>query len=48
MALGDGTPYHVPRPKIEDGDAMECVAGVQSTVEHMLRSYKGPIYALED
>ena len=48
MALADGTPYHVPRPKIEDGNAMEGAAGVQSTVQDMLRFYKGFMDALED
>lgn len=48
MALADGTPYHVPRPKIEDGNAMEGAAGVQSTVIDLLKFYRAFMHALED
>ena len=32
IALADGTPYHVPRPDIEDGDPIQGAAGVESSV----------------
>ena len=45
FALADGTPYHVPRPDIKDGDPIQGAAGVQSSVVDLLRLYKSFIYA---
>lgn len=36
MALADGTPYHLPRPSVEDGVIMEGAVGVQSCVADLL------------
>ena len=30
MALSDGSPFHLPRPRVEDGVMMEGAVGVQS------------------
>ncbi|KAL8897524.1 MAG: hypothetical protein Q9207_007176 [Kuettlingeria erythrocarpa] len=37
MALSDGTPFHLPRPSVEDGVIMEGAAGVQTCVTDMLK-----------
>ncbi|KAL9103693.1 MAG: hypothetical protein Q9163_001287 [Psora crenata] len=36
MTLTDGTPYHLPRPSVEDGVIMEGAVGVQSSVVDLL------------
>lgn len=37
MALSDGSPFQLPRPRIGDGTIMEGAAGVQSTVSDLLK-----------
>ncbi|KAL8745156.1 MAG: hypothetical protein Q9190_002688 [Brigantiaea leucoxantha] len=37
MTLSDGSPYHLPRPSVENGTIMEGAAGVQSSVNNLLR-----------
>ena len=37
MALSDGSPFQLPRPQVEDGTVMEGAAGVQSSVNDLLK-----------
>ena len=37
MALSDGTPFHLPRPSVEDGVIMEGAVGVQSSVKDLIK-----------
>ena len=48
FALADGTPYHVPRPDIEDGDPIQGAAGVQSSVVDLLHFYKSFMHAFSE
>ncbi|KAI4233713.1 MAG: hypothetical protein LQ349_004237 [Xanthoria aureola] len=45
MALSDGTPYHLPRPRQGDGKLAEGAAGVQSNVRDLLTFYKNVMEA---
>ncbi|KAL8811580.1 MAG: hypothetical protein Q9223_007501 [Gallowayella weberi] len=45
MALSDGTPYHLPRPKQGDGKLAEGAAGIQSNVRDLLTFYKSVMQA---
>ena len=45
MALSDGTPYHLPRPRQGDGKLAEGAAGVQSNVRDLLTFYKNVMQA---
>jgi CubicO group peptidase (beta-lactamase class C family) len=48
MSLSDGTPYHVPRPEIEDGKILEGASAIQSNVRELLRFYKHLMKAADD
>lgn len=48
MALADGTPYHVPRPELEDGKLLEGAAAVQSNVRELLIWYQHVMSAAEE
>lgn len=37
MALSDGSPFRLPRPRVEDGTIMKSAAGVQSSVSDLLK-----------
>ena len=47
MSLADGTPYHVPRPEIEDGKILEGAAAIQTNVRESLKFYKSLMEAAE-
>ncbi|KAL9584282.1 MAG: hypothetical protein Q9212_002225 [Teloschistes hypoglaucus] len=48
MALSDGTPYHLPRPSVEDGVIMEGAVGVQSSVADLLTYSQKLMQAADD
>ncbi|KAI4088601.1 MAG: hypothetical protein LQ344_005939 [Seirophora lacunosa] len=48
MALSDGTPYHLPRPSVEDGVIMEGAVGVQSSVADLLTYSQKVMQAADD
>ena len=48
FALTDGTPYHLPRPFLEDGQIMQGAAGVQSSVHDLLLYYTALMKAAAD
>jgi CubicO group peptidase (beta-lactamase class C family) len=47
MSLANGTPYHVPRPELEDGKLLEGAAAIQSNVRELLKFYKSIMEAAE-
>lgn len=48
MALSGGTPYHLPRPSVEDGVIMEGAVGVQSSVADLLTYSQKVMQAADD
>ena len=48
MALSNGSLYHLPRPKQEDGKLLEGAAGVQSNIKDLLIFYKNIMNAAKD
>lgn len=48
MALSDGTPYHLPRPSVEDGVIMEGAVGVQSSVGDLIKFSQKLMEAADD
>lgn len=48
MALSDGTPHHLPRPKQGDGKLAEGAAGIQSNVRDLLTFYKNLMIAEQE
>lgn len=48
MALSDGTPHHLPRPKQGDGKLGEGAAGIQSNVRDLLTFYKNLMIAEQE
>lgn len=47
MSLANGTPYHVPRPQLEEGKILEGAAAVQTNVRESLKFYKSLMEAAE-
>ncbi|KAF2667592.1 beta-lactamase/transpeptidase-like protein [Microthyrium microscopicum] len=47
MSLSNGTPYHVPRPELEDGKILGGAAAIQTNVRESLIFYKSLLEAAE-
>lgn len=45
MSLANGTPYHVPRPELEDGKILEGAAAIQTNVRESLKFYQSLLEA---
>ncbi|KAL9106190.1 MAG: hypothetical protein Q9187_008593 [Circinaria calcarea] len=48
MALSDGSPFHLPKPSVEDGVIMEGAVGVQSSVRDLLTYSQKLMEAADD
>ncbi|MCJ1434732.1 hypothetical protein MMC27_004102 [Xylographa pallens] len=48
MALSDGSPFHLPRPSVEDGVIMEGAVGLQSSVRDLLMYAQKLMEAADD
>ena len=48
MALSNGSPFHLPRPSVEDGVIMEGAVGLQSNVRDLLMYAQKLMEAAED
>lgn len=48
MALSDGSPFHLPRPRVEDGVIMEGAVGVQSCVGDLITYSQKLMEAADD
>ena len=48
MALSDGTPFHLPRPSVEDGVIMEGAVGIQASVLDLIKYSQDIMEAADD
>lgn len=48
MALSDGTPFHLPRPSVEDGVIMEGAVGIQASLLDLIKYSQNIMEAADD